>query len=131
MNEIKCKVEGCTEVFRTEEPVSLKARFICKNHPKEVQIRAVGRKYNPKTDEADEEVHFQNHQFDKDLNRKAKRDGLTNHIPIPAERIAINSEEEDALARIKNKIVAVCECGYKWYQNELCSGPCPNCTSLN
>ena len=66
MNEIKCSIEGCLEVFRTTEPVSKDVRFICKNHPKEVQVRAVGRVYNPKTDGADEEVRFQTHQFDAD-----------------------------------------------------------------
>ena len=51
----------------TEEAVSPKASFICKDHPREIQVQAAGRKYNPITDEADKDVHFQDHQFDKNL----------------------------------------------------------------
>ena len=79
MNSIPCKVKGCTNVHLTEEAISPKASFICKDHPREVQIQAAGRKYNPKTDEADKDVHFQDHQFDKDLRRSSKPEG-TDHI---------------------------------------------------
>ena len=79
MNSIPCKVKGCTNVHLTEEAVSPNASFICKGHPREVQVRAAGRKYNPETDEADKDVHFQDHQFDKDLRIGRKADG-TNHI---------------------------------------------------
>ena len=72
MNSIPCKVKGCTNVHLTEEAISPKASFICKDHPREVQIQAAGRKYNPKTDEADKDVHFQDHQFDKDLRRSSE-----------------------------------------------------------
>lgn len=66
MNEVKCKIKGCKEVFRTEQPVSAKARFICKNHPRSVQLKAVGRSVK-KTDSNDEKVKFQTHQFDREL----------------------------------------------------------------
>ena len=67
MNEIRCLVKGCSEVFKTEEPVSSNARFICKNHPKETQVRADGRVFDKRTDRADEKVHFQTVQFDPKL----------------------------------------------------------------
>ena len=63
----------------TEEAVSPNASFICKDHPREVQVQAAGRKYSPETDEADKEIHFQNHQFDKDLRRSGRAEG-TDHV---------------------------------------------------
>lgn len=79
MNSIQCKVKGCANVHLTEEAVSPNARFICKEHPRQDQVEAVGRKYNPATDEADESDHFQSHQFDKDLRISGKPSG-TDHI---------------------------------------------------
>jgi len=70
VNEIKCKIEGCSNVFRTNEPVSPEARFICKDHPRNVQLAAVGRTYNEKWDNEDAEVHFQEHAFDPKLTRR-------------------------------------------------------------
>ena len=64
----------------TEEAVSPNASFICKDHPREVQVQAAGRKYNPETDESDKDVHFQDTQFDKDL-RTARKPMGTSHIP--------------------------------------------------
>jgi hypothetical protein len=69
MNEVKCKIEGCKEVFKTEEAVSAECRFICKNHPRTVQLAEMGRIPEEK-DSKDERVHFQETQFDKELRRK-------------------------------------------------------------
>ena len=51
MTTIKCSGEGCTAVFETSEPVSLKAAYSCKLH-----TRSTG-----------EKLSFQKAQFDKDL----------------------------------------------------------------
>jgi len=67
MNEVKCVIEGCKEVFKTEEAVSPKVRFVCKNHPRAHQLAAVGRSYKSDADTRDTDVHFQTHQFDKKL----------------------------------------------------------------
>ncbi len=32
MNVVKCLVEGCNQEFRTEEPVSEDAKFLCRHH---------------------------------------------------------------------------------------------------
>ena len=66
MNEVKCKIEGCKEVFKTEEAVSAEARFICKNHPRTVQLAEAGRIIQ-ESDFKDATVHFQEFQFDHDL----------------------------------------------------------------
>lgn len=68
---INCIIEGCTEGFDTTEAVATNASYICKNHPRAVQCRAVpGRKqYTPEKDEADQEIHFQDMQFDPFLSR--------------------------------------------------------------
>ena len=67
MNTIKCKIDECSSVFTTEEAVSPNAQYICKNHNRAIQVRAAGRTYDPKTDEADQDVHFQTCQFDPAL----------------------------------------------------------------
>lgn len=69
VNIIQCKIEGCTEVFKTEEDISSNARFICRNHPRSVQVEAAGRMYDWKKDNEDADVHFQEHQFDPNLSR--------------------------------------------------------------
>lgn len=71
MNKVQCAIKGCTEVFQTTEPVSSQARFICKNHPRAHQLAAVGRIHNPKKDDKDQDIHFQNTQFDPALYRGA------------------------------------------------------------
>jgi len=68
MNEVKCKIKDCSEVFRTEEPVSDKVRFVCKKHPRSVQLRAVGRSMKKK-DNSDVKVKFQSSQFDPNIRR--------------------------------------------------------------
>lgn len=69
MNTLKCMIEGCLNFFSTEETVSENVRYICKNHPRAVQVRAAGRSYDERADNLDTEVHFQEYQFDKDLAR--------------------------------------------------------------
>jgi hypothetical protein len=66
MSLVKCAIEGCKESFTTGEAVSTAARFICKNHPRSVQLRAVGRSLKKK-DNKDATIKFQKHQFDKEL----------------------------------------------------------------
>src|SRR6266699_7010508 len=79
MNLVRCAIEGCLEVFKTAETLSPNARFICKNHPRKVQVEAVGRKYDVKKDETDQDVHFQDCQFDPEIKRAAKAIN-THHI---------------------------------------------------
>jgi hypothetical protein len=64
LNEIVCQVRGCQEVFKTEEAVSKDARYICRFHPRAHQLAAVGR-FVHNSDSRDEDVHFQEFQFDK------------------------------------------------------------------
>lgn len=63
VNEIKCAIEGCVEVFRTTEAVSTQVRYICKNHPRVQQLRAANRVVD-ESDFEDEDVHFQEFSFD-------------------------------------------------------------------
>ncbi len=63
MNTVKCGVEECPSVFQTEEPLSPNAKYICKHHTS-----------------VDQKVHFQWHQFDRNMNRAGTPVG-TSHIP--------------------------------------------------
>jgi hypothetical protein len=88
---INCKVEEkgvrySTTIEVTEEIAKNFNGFICKNHPRSVQVRANGRQYDPAKDEKDKDLHFQAHQFDKDLRRASKPLG-TGHIPNTPGRI--------------------------------------------
>jgi hypothetical protein len=47
--------------------VSTGARFICKEHPRNIQLQVVGREYDPLFDDDDSYLHFQSYQFDKKL----------------------------------------------------------------
>lgn len=76
---IQCSITGCATEIIVSEPVGAKARFICKNHTRDEQLKAVGRKFNPMKDEQDKEERFQEHQFDKKMGRARKPQG-TNHI---------------------------------------------------
>jgi len=69
MNELRCTIEGCTTVFKTEEPISINARYICSKHDRATQVRAAGRVFNPDADFRDAEVKFQDHAFDKFFDR--------------------------------------------------------------
>jgi len=79
MNTINCVVPGCTYGFKTAEPVSPKARFVCKNHPRSVQVKAVEREYDENKDNADQDICFQANQLDPNLRRATKPQG-TNHV---------------------------------------------------
>jgi hypothetical protein len=83
MTTTKCTVEEkgvrCSTTLEVTEPMSPQFKFICKNHPRSVQVRANGRQYDPAKDEKDKDLHFQAHQFDKDLRRSRKPIG-TEHI---------------------------------------------------
>ena len=84
MTTINCKVEEkgvrcSTTIEVTEEIAKNFNGFICKNHPRSVQVRANGRQYDPAKDEKDKELHFQSVQHDPDLRRSAKPVG-TSHI---------------------------------------------------
>jgi hypothetical protein len=78
MSEIQCVVvkDGirCSTTIEVSEPVSAKAAFICRYHPDSVQRAAAGNTKTPRPD-----VHFQEHQFDKDVARGARPIG-TSHI---------------------------------------------------
>ena len=73
MNTIKCGIDKCPSVFQTEMAVSPKATYVCKLHSK-----------------TEQEVFFQEHQYDKDL-RRAARPIHTSHIHRQGE--GIDSEE--------------------------------------
>src|ERR1022692_1210233 len=67
MNVVKCAIEGCSEEFRTNGAISANARFICKNHPRVVQKKVVGRT----DDEKEDLTSFQSYQFDDEIGRGA------------------------------------------------------------
>ena len=101
MNEVRCTVSGCSEVFKTEEEVSQNSRYICKNHPREVQVRAASRSYNPDTDEADKKVGFQIYQHDRRLNHSTRPVGALTRLPgSPSREVTTNQEEERLIALI-------------------------------
>ena len=71
MTRVNCIIEGCINFIEVSEPVTEKCSYICKNHPRAVQCRAVpGRpEYNVARDEADKEVAFQTVANDPRLRR--------------------------------------------------------------
>lgn len=73
MNQIKCTMKGCDSVFPTNEPVSPRARFICRKHNRRAVLRKLGRKFQEGVDDADKKVTFQAYAFDKRLD--SIRDG--------------------------------------------------------
>jgi hypothetical protein len=109
MAEYKCAIEGCTSTIKVDGPVTPSFRFICSGrtaygdqtllHTREQQCRAAGRVYDPKADEADKEVHFQDHQFDKNLRMQVKTPEGTDHIPNQGQNI-LNA---DAIQKIYPK----------------------------
>ena len=78
MNEVKCQIPGCSEVFKTAEDVSPLARFTCKNHPRAIQVRAAGRVFKEARDLRDTDVRFQPFQFDKSMGTGKKWQEDTN-----------------------------------------------------
>lgn len=84
MTTIRCRIfqkgKQCSTVFETDEPVLDSPSFVCKNHPRSVQVDAVKRTYDPVKDERDSDASFQNTQFDGDVDGSGAPEG-TGHIP--------------------------------------------------
>jgi hypothetical protein len=85
MTDLQCIVKDkkgkqCSTIIKVTEPVAEKVDFICKNHTDKVQRDAAGNIKTPRPD-----VHFQETQFDPDMERSAKPIG-TSHIPDPKSR---------------------------------------------
>jgi len=86
MTTVRCRVDGCNASINVTEAVSPNVSFICKNHPRSVQVKANGRVYDERRDEADKEVHFQDVQFDPDLARSG--------IPLGTRHLVHEETEE-------------------------------------
>jgi hypothetical protein len=79
---ISCAVDGCTTVciLPPDAPLSGRSQFICKNHPRLVQVQTfqkyvpARRDYDSTKDRPDAQVHFQTDQFDRQLE---KHEGTT------------------------------------------------------
>jgi hypothetical protein len=68
MFRVPCAVLGCQSAFETNETVKADATFICRHHPREVQLDALGRRsLCGQNRNEDMEAHFQSFQFDTDL----------------------------------------------------------------
>lgn len=78
----RCIVEGCGNDIEIEsEEIVKDFRYVCSGrrsygdkilvHSRKEQLEALGRKYDPRTDEDDQLVHFQSTQFDKDIDNRA------------------------------------------------------------
>lgn len=91
MNTTQCVVQTngkrCLEVFGSEEPLHPNVRFICKNHDRSEQVAAAGRVYVPGVDDRDADVHFQDVQFDRNLDKNSSENMLDdNGRAIPGVR---------------------------------------------
>lgn len=73
MCTVKCVIDECKSVFTTTEPLAENARFICRNHPRSEQVKAVGRKPSWR-DDLDELESFQTYAFDKGISRRPEHD---------------------------------------------------------
>jgi len=92
--KIQCEVEKCPNFIEIDGAVSPNFRYICSGrsaygddtliHERQDQLKTIGRRYNPTTDEADKLVHFQSHQFDRELDH-SRGDG----------RAGVNTELDD------------------------------------
>lgn len=67
MTKVMCRVKGCTESFTTSDQATDSIKFMCKNHPRAAQFEEIGRPFSGQEQESDEKVHFQQYQFDKNL----------------------------------------------------------------
>ena len=99
MATIQCKVieneVRCTNtIVVADEGVTADTGFICRHHPRVVQVRASNREYDLSRDEADKAVRFQEYQFDPDLRRSAKPQG-TSHIPYQGNEKRRNPENDE------------------------------------
>src|SRR4029077_808721 len=104
MTDIHCKVKGCAEVLKTQDPVSANASYICKHHPKAVQLEAAGRAYDPILDEVDKTVKFQSHQFDRSL-RNGNRPSGTEHLSYASNRLSIESEINEGPENFEDQVI--------------------------
>jgi len=77
--KIKCIIDGCNEIFETEESISVNARFICRHHPRASQVKAVGRTFRESRDLRDQDVRFQNCKFDKSFNSDWHTESYVRH----------------------------------------------------
>ena len=109
MTTINCKVEEkgvrcSTTIEVTEEIAKNFNGFICKNHPRSVQVRANGRQYDPTRDERDKDLRFQEYQFDEDLGKEYNRKPIgTEHILDPKERVGPETQIAPDRAYRKSK----------------------------
>ena len=66
-NGLGCAVPGCETYRYVAEPLSPNARYICKRHPRQIQVKALQtyvperRDYDSKKDRQDARAHFQAH----------------------------------------------------------------------
>jgi hypothetical protein len=77
MTIVRCKVfkgkTRCSATIEFDEPLSTNfSGYICKDHPRSVQVQAAHREYDPVKDEADKEIHFQDVAWDPELGGNAK-----------------------------------------------------------
>ena len=91
---IKCQVEGCMTEYENKEPLSPNCRYICRNHTRSEQWKALKRAFVERKDTEDEAVRFQEFQFDKDL-RRGRRPVDTNHIQRQGSEIDDQQEKLD------------------------------------
>jgi hypothetical protein len=68
---INCRVEGCPSTIEISNATS-GTKYLCSKHPEHEQNKMIGRKRRPQ-----EEVSFQEYQFDPDLRRSGKSEGTT------------------------------------------------------
>ena len=85
---MKCQVKGCKSEFKTV------GRYICSKHTRKEQWKALDRQPDDRKDTLDINVHFQDHQFDKDLKR-GRRPVDTDHIARQGSEIDDQQEKLD------------------------------------
>jgi hypothetical protein len=85
---MKCLVKNCISEIKGS------GRYICSRHTRKEQWKALGRKPDERKDTVDINVHFQDHQFDKDL-RRGRRPVDTDHIQRQGSEIDDQQERLD------------------------------------
>lgn len=99
---MSCVIDGCTTVciLPHDAPLSGKSQFICKNHPRQVQVQtfqqyvSARRNYDPSKDRQDGQVHFQECQFES---KKTKRDEHEHEFRPQRFRIALRRFDADGM----------------------------------
>jgi hypothetical protein len=71
--KIQCRIKDCPSFIEVENATK-NTTYLCSKHPEHDQNKAIGRKRKTQ-----EEVSFQDRQFDPDLRRSVKPLG-TNHV---------------------------------------------------